>query len=69
MHEYAGIKIYGTKSQIETAEKSLFKRYRVLPAVPDFLKDPSYSFSLFYQVTFTPFFTEVLPPFRPVFTV
>jgi hypothetical protein len=35
-----------TKYYFETAEKSLIKRYWVLPAMPDFLKDPSYSFSL-----------------------
>jgi hypothetical protein len=54
-----------TKRQIETAEKSLLKRYRVLPAVPDFLKDPSYSFSLLYQVIFTPVFQGSFTAFSP----
>jgi len=51
----------------ETAEKSLFKQYWVLPAVPDFLKNPS--FLSLYQVIFTPFFRVVLPLFSLILTV
>ena len=41
--------VISTKSRFETAEKSLFKQYWVLPAVPDFLKNPSFLFFRFIR--------------------
>ena len=58
-----------TSCQGETAEKSLYKQYWVLPAVPDFLKNPSFLFLSLYQVIFTSFFKVVLPLFSPILTV
>jgi len=58
-----------TFGRIETAEKSLYKQYWVLPAVPDFLKNPSFLFLSLYQVIFTSFFKVVLPLFSPILTV